>query len=337
MRKVPQWARLLAWLFLIILVSVVGIIYLEGYSFLDALWFTIVSLTAIGYGDIVPVTQAGKIFTMIVILFGIGFVLYVLGTGFAVIVEGRLSEVLGRQSMQRKITKLEGHIIICGAGRVGRQVVERFQHDKIPFVVIENDESVVREMREQGILVLEGDATADSTLIEAGIHRARGLIAALPSDADNVFITLTCKGLNPGIKVAARANREDSESKLLRAGADKVIAPEAIGGRRLAISILKPATVEFVETILHDHRAEIEIEEIVVLSQSLLVNKTIREARIQDKTGALIVAIKRENEFIGVPRADEEIRANDLLIAIGTNEQLTRLEAFAGGNAVDEV
>ncbi|HHW42022.1 MAG TPA: potassium channel protein [Syntrophomonadaceae bacterium] len=337
MKKVPLWARLLACLLLIILLSVFGIKYLEGYSFLDALWFTVVSLTAVGYGDIVPVTPAGKIFTMIFTLFGIGFVLYVLGTGFAVIVEGRLSEVLGRQSMQRKISKLDNHIIICGAGRVGREVIERFQHDKIPFVVIENDESVVREMREQGILVLEGDATADSTLIEAGIHRARGLIATLPSDADNVFITLTCKELNPGIKVAARASREDSESKLMRAGADKVIAPEAIGGRRLAISILKPATVEFVDTILHDHRTEIEIEEIVVLSESPLVNKSIRESRILDKTGTLIIAIKREDEFIGVPRADEEIRANDLLIAIGTGEQLTKLEAYAGGNAVKEV
>lgn len=326
-----QWLRLLGGILIIILIGVLGIKFFEGYSFLEALWFIIVSLTTTGYGDYVPVTTAGRVFIMVLLVIGIGFVLYAFGSGVGMIVEGKLADVFGRRGMLKRIAKLEGHILICGAGRVGRQVIQRLKKEDVPFVVIESEPSIVRELREQGILVLEGDATADHTLLEAGIQKARGLIAALPSDADNVFVTLTGKELNPEIVIVARANKEGAESKLIRAGADKVIAPEAIGGRRMAASILRPATVEFVETIMHNHGAEIEIEEIAVSGRSPLIGKTLRDSRIKERTGAMIIAIMREGEIVGVPRADEEIKTHDLLIAIGTRGQLALLENLAAG------
>ncbi len=329
MERHPQWERLLLGILVIVLIGILGIQFFEGYSFLEALWFIIVSLTTTGYGDYVPVTTAGRIFVMALLFIGVGLILYAFGNGVAVIVEGKLADALGRKGMRKRIAELEGHILICGAGRVGRQVIQSLKKEKIPFVVIENDVNITRELREQGVLVLEGDATADEILLEAGIRKARGLIAALPSDADNVFVSLTGKELNPNIIIVARANRDESESKLIRAGADKVIAPEAIGGRRMAVSILKPVTVEFVETIMNSRGTEIEIEEIMVSDCSSLIGKTLRDSRIKDQTGAMIIAIMREGEIIGVPQADEKIKPHDLLIAIGTRNQLSLLENLA--------
>lgn len=329
--KIQQWMRLLAGVVLLIIIGVIGIIYFEGYSFLNALWFVITSLTMNSYGDYVPVTTGGKIFMMITLLVGISFVLYVVGEGVAMIIEGRLSDLLGRCSMERRIAKLEKHILICGAGRVGSEVIHSLKHDQVPFVIIESDQNIIQELKDQDLLIVEGDATDDDVLIEAGVLKARGLIASLPSDADNVFITLTAKELNPGIIVVARANRRDSEGKLLRAGANKVVAPEVLGGRRMAVSILRPATVEFVDTVMHRQGNDIEIEEITVSDKSSLCNQTMRQAAIKDLTGAMVIAIMRDGEIAGVPGADEYIKAQDVLISIGLREQLKILENLSDG------
>jgi voltage-gated potassium channel len=330
--KLQFWIRLLAGFFLIIIVCVVGIRYFEGYSILNAFWYTTESLTTVGFGDFVPVTVGGKIFMMVMLPVGIGYVLYVLSNGIAMIVEGRVSDVLGRQKMQRKINQLENHILICGAGRVGAEVIYNLKQDQTPFVIIESDHGVVQEFMDQGLLIMEGDATSDEILIGAGIHKARGIIAALPSDADNVFITLTAKELNPGIIVVARANRRDSESKLIRAGADRVVAPEALGGRRMATSILRPATVQFVDTIMYGQGKGIEIEEISVSDNSSLCQQTMRQAAIRDHTGATVIAIVRQGEITVIPGVDESIQPQDILIGIGLRKQLAKLEQLAVGS-----
>ena len=327
--KFQLWMRLLAGVVLIIIVGVVGIRFFEGYSLLNALWYIIESLTTVGYGDYVPVTAGGKIFMMVMLLVGIGYMLYVLSNGIAMIVEGRVSDLLGRHSMEKRIAKLENHILICGAGRVGSEVIHHLKQDQVPFVVIERDQGIIQELKGQDLLIMEGDATNDEVLIGAGIHKARGIIAALPSDADNVFISLTAKELNPGIIVVARANRRDSESKLLRAGADRVVAPEALGGRRMAISILRPATVQFVDTIMTRQGNDIEIEEISVPDNSSVCCQTMRQAAIKDRTGATVIAIVRQGEIYGVPGDDEFIKPGDVLISIGLREQLVKLEKLA--------
>jgi voltage-gated potassium channel len=327
--KFQLWMRLLVGVVLIIIVGVVGIRFFEGYSLLNALWYIIESLTTVGYGDYVPVTAGGKIFMMVMLLVGIGYMLYVLSNGIAMIVEGRVSDIFGRHNMERRIAKLENHILICGAGRVGSEVIHHLKQDQVPFVVIEKDQGIIQELKGQDLLIMEGDATNDEVLIGAGIHKARGIIAALPSDADNVFISLTAKELNPGIIVVARANRRDSESKLLRAGADRVVAPEALGGRRMAISILRPATVQFVDTIMTRQGNDIEIEEISVPDNSSVCCQTMRQAAIKDRTGATVIAIVRQGEIYGVPGDDEFIKPGDVLISIGLREQLVKLEKLA--------
>lgn len=329
--EIGQWMRLVAGVFLIVIVGIIGIRYFEGFSFLNALWFIIESLTTAGYGDLVPVTTGGKIFMMVILLAGISFVLYAVGKGVAIIIEGKLSDLLGRRRMENKIAKLENHALICGAGRVGFEVAHHLKQDQVSFVIIENNPDVIQELKDQDLLYVDGDATSDDVLIAAGVHKARGLIAALPSDADNVFITLTAKELNPGIIVVARASKRDSESKLLRAGANKVVAPEVIGGRRMAGSILRPATAEFVDTIMHRRGNDIEIEEITLSDKSILCSQTMREAAIKDRTGAMVIAIMRDGEIFGAPGAEELIKARDVLISIGMREQLASLENLAAG------
>jgi voltage-gated potassium channel len=320
--------RLLVGVILILAVGVAGIRYFEGYSFLGALWYIVESLTTTSAGT-TPVTPGGMIFMMAMHLIGISFVLYAVSYGMALVVEGRLSDLLGRRKMEKRIARLEKHIIICGAGRVGSEVIYNLKHDQVPFVVIENNSSAMQEFRDQNMLIMEGDATSDEVLVAAGISNARGIVAALPSDADNVFISLTAKELNPGIIVVARANRRDSESKLLRAGADKVVAPEALGGRRMAVSILRPATVQFVDTIMHKLGHDIEIEEITVSEDSVLCNQTMRQAAINEQTGATVISIMRQGDITGVPGADESIKPHDVLISIGQRAQLARLEKLA--------
>ncbi len=265
----------------------IGFMYLEGLTFFNAVYFTVATMTTVGFGDITPLTAGGKILSMVIMIVGVGIALYFASTIVAVAIEGDLADIFGRRKMYKKLEALSNHIIICGAGRVGYQVIDRLQKEDVQFVVIEQDEAIVEGLRDQGILAMAGDATQDSLLVSVGIGRARGLISALPEDAQNVFVTLTSKGLNPDLPVVARMDRMDSESKLRRAGADKVISPAILGGRRMAISILKPASVDYVETLMHD-KEEIEIEEIKISVASKLVNKSLSDSGIKEKRPELL-------------------------------------------------
>ncbi len=315
----------------IIIIGTIGFYIMEGYSPLDSFAVTIslLTTTSIGYGNRIPLSLPGKVFTLLLIIVGVSMVAYAFGTIISFLLEGQIKNLMGRSKMQKKIADLKDHVILCGAGRVGYHVISRLVTEKVPFVVVDRNEEVIKKLTEENVLVINNDATKDEVLLEAGIKRAKGLIAALPADADNVFVTLTGRELNPGIRVVARADIAESKTKLLRAGADKVISPSVIGGRRMAISILKPVSVDFVETLIHKKDMEFEIEEIVTAGGSLLTGKSLQESRIKQQTGAMIVAIKRKEDIITNPEADEKILAGDLLIAIGTRPQLARLEQLA--------
>ncbi len=315
----------------IIIIGTVGFYFIEGYSFLDSFAVTVslMTTTAIGYGDKIPLSLTGKIFTLFLIILGVSMVAYAFGTIIGLVLEGQLKNLMGRSKMEKKIANLQDHIIICGAGRVGYNVITRLVMEKAPFVVIDKNEEITKRLMDEGILVINDDAIKDEVLIEAGIKKAKGLIAALAEDADNVFVTLTAKELNPNIIVVSRANADESKSKLIRAGADKVISPAVIGGRRMAISILKPVSVDFVETLIHKKDLEFEIEEIITAGSSPLIGKRLLESQIKQQTGAMIVAIKRNEEIITNPGADQVIAKGDLLIAIGTRPQLAKLEHLA--------
>lgn len=312
-------------------IGTAGFYFIEGYNLLDsfAVAVGLLTTTSVGYGPVIPMSTGGKVFTLLLIIIGVSLVGYAFGTVVSLILEGHLKNVMGRSKMEKKIANLKEHIILCGAGRVGHHVISRLTTEKVPFVVIDKNEDIIEKLKQEGILVINDDATKDEVLQKAGISKAKGLIAALPGDADNVFVTLTSKQLNPEATVVARADLAESKPKLLRAGADKVISPSVIGGRRMAISILKPASVEFVETLIHKNDIEFELEEIITSGSSPLVGKTLKESKIKQHTGAMVVAIKRNEDTITNPDADDIIEKGDLLIAIGTRPQLAKLEKLA--------
>ncbi len=327
--KKLMWA--IFFVLLIIVVGTSGYMLIEDYPFLEALWLTIITVTTVGYGLPRPLSVSGQIFTLVLISSGVGIIAYAFGTIVSVIMEGQLRNVVGRRNMIKRVSHLSNHIIVCGAGRVGGQVILRLEKEKVPFVVIDSSYELIEALNAKGHLAFQGDATQDELLLKAGIQRASGLVSALSGDAENVFVTLTSKGLNPSINVVARAERPDSEDKLRRAGADKVIAPSVIGGRRMAISILKPASVDFVETVVYTKGLEIEIEEIRVQPTCSLVNTKLKDSQIKQSTGAMVVAIHRDDKFVSNPDANEVILPNDLLIVLGTRQQLALLEEMAQG------
>jgi voltage-gated potassium channel len=318
-------------LIIVLFIGTTGFCLIEGYSPLDSLAVTIglLTTTSVGYGSHIPQSYAGKIFTLVLMVTGVSMVAYAFGTIVSLILEGHLTNLMGRSKMEKKIAGLKNHYILCGAGRVGIHVISRLVIEKVPFVIVDRNEEICKKFIGEGLLVIINDATKDEALIEAGIHRAKGLITCLPADAENVFVTLTGKELNPNIRIVARGDIEESKPKLIRAGADKVISPSVIGGRRMAISILKPVSVEFVETLIHKNDFEFEIEEIHASDSSPLINKSLLEGQVKQLTGAMIVAIKRNEEIITNPGAADSIKSGDLLIAIGTRMQLAKLEQLA--------
>lgn len=327
-----MWLAFLA-LLLTLIIGTSGLILTEHFSIEQAFYLTVQTITTVGYGDIEVHTKAGHRLLLFLMMVGVAVMLYFAGLMMAFFVEGQLAGVYGRRKMKKKIEQLKNHIIVCGAGRVGRQVLNRLRKEGVGFVVIEQQEDLVTELIEEGFLVIRSDATQDETLKKAGIEKAQGLITALPQDSLNVFVTLTAKGLNPEIKVVARMDKLESEKKLLRAGADKVISPSVLGGWRMAMSIIKPISMAYLDTVINDHNIEMEMVELKVDDGSCLVGKTLSTSGIKQQTGAIVLAILRNDQVISNPGAEEVICQGDLLIVLGLREQLQRLEKVAANVA----
>ncbi len=316
-------------LFSIIYFGTIALTFAEEFSFWEALYLTVQTVTTVGFGDIVVSTAWGHVIIFVLMIGGVGLMLYSLGLVVAFVIEGQLANVYGRRKMKKKIGQLKNHIIVCGAGRVGWQVVQRLHREGAPYVIIDQDEELISKLLEDGFMAVHGDATLDEVLVNVQIEQAKGLITTLPEDALNVFVTLTAKGLNPDIKVVARMDKLESEKKLRHAGADKIISPAILGGWRMAMSILKPTSMEFIETLLHDYNIEIDIEEFRIDQDSSLAGKTLGLSGVKEKTGAIVIAIARGKDLISNPEAEEVILSGDLLIVLGKKEQLQRLEHLA--------
>jgi K+ transport systems, NAD-binding component len=323
-----MWLAFLA-LIITLILGTSGLMLTEHFSMAQAFYLTVQTITTVGYGDIEVHTEAGHKFLVLLMMVGVAVMLYFAGLMMAFLIEGQLAGVYGRRKMNKKIEQLKDHIIVCGAGRVGRQVLNGLRKEEVDFVVIEQQEDLITELIEDGFLVINSDATQDETLKKAGIEKAKGLITALPEDSSNVFVTLTAKGLNPDIQVVARMDKLESEKKLLRAGADKVISPAVLGGWRMAMSILKPISMEYLDTVIHDHNIAMEMVELRVDQGSCLVGKTLSRSGIKQQTGAIVLAILRDDQVISNPDAEEMIGQGDLLIVLGLREQLRCLEEVA--------
>ena len=310
-------------------ISFIGFIGIENLSPLDAAYLTVTTLATVGYGDIHPLTAPGKIFAMIIIILGVGAVYYTFVLLVSMVVEGQMSEFWGKHHMKKQIEEATNHIIVCGAGRVGMNVIQRLQHEGEVFVVVEQNPVKYEQLTTRKILVVNGDATLDDVLLEAGIARAKGVITALPHDADNVYVTLTGKSLNPNIAIVARADRQEAEEKLRRAGATTVIFPLMTGGRQMVTALTRPAIMDFVENVFYNQELHLDIAEFSVAQGSPLVGKSLIGSGIKDKYDAVVVAIKRGAELLTNPKADAVINSGDVLIVLGQRDRLSSLSEIA--------
>ncbi len=319
--------------FLILLGGCFGYVVIEGWNGFDALYMTVITLTTVGFAEVHALSRAGKIFTMVLILFGVGFMLYFLGTITGMIVEGSIKDIFGRKKLEKRISQIQGHYIVCGFGRIGRTVTQLLKEKPLEVVIIEKDPQHIPLFQEKKLLYVVGEATSEEHLLQAGIVRAKGLVAAASSDADNVYITLTARGLNPDLFILARAAEESSVKKLIRAGADKVVSPYDIGARRMAYSILRPTVIDFIELAIHNKNLDLQMEELVVGENSDLKDATLMESAIRKDYNLIVVAIKKKSgEMIFNPLSQTKIHAGDTLVAMGDRENLNKLEKKLGLN-----
>ncbi|HDH04138.1 MAG TPA: potassium channel protein [Nitrospirae bacterium] len=308
----------------------IGYTVIENWSLFDSLYMTIITLTTVGYEEVHVLSKSGRVFSIVLILSGVGSMLYALGVGARVLLEGEIRDILGRKKLTKKIANLKNHYIICGYGRMGNIICREMLQNKAPFIVVEGNPDVVASM-DANLLALHGDATQDAVLKQAGIDRARGLISVLSSDADNLYVVLSARGLKSGLKIVARASEEGAEQKLLRAGADNVVSPYSIGGLRIAHRLLKPAVVDFIEFATRSGNLELQMEEIKVKGTSHIIDRSLDECGIRKEMGIIIVAIKRESgEMKFNPTSTSIIKQGDTLVAMGETKQLKALEDLVG-------
>jgi voltage-gated potassium channel len=321
-----DWRRprlALAMLSSVFVLGTIGYVIL-GFSFLDAVYQTVTTVATVGFREVQPLDEAGKVFTIVLILVGVGTALYTFSVVLETLLEGHLSRLFGRRRMERQIEAMQGHVIVCGWGRVGRAIGAELTGANAELVVVDLDAT---RLADAGLPVLVGDASEDRILEQAGVMRARALVAALDSDAANLFVTLSARALRPDLFIVARARLEESEEKLRRAGADRVVNPQSIGGARIAAFVLQPNVTEFLDVVMHDRSLQFRLEEVLVPNGSAIAGQTIRNAHLRDRTGALVLALREDDgTFNTNPSPDTTIQPGQVLIAIGTPDELVALE-----------
>ncbi len=307
-----------------------GFVWLEGWNYFDAFYMTVATLTTLGGGEVQPLSKLGRIYTMALLLAGMGVLLYIVTSLARVVVEGEIRAVLGRRKLVKKIKGLKDHYIICGFGRIGEIIARQLKERGISVVIIENKPENLSRLEESGYYVVAGDATREEVLQEAGIERARGLVAVVSTDADNVYIVLTARSLNPGLDIVARAEESGAEKKLLRAGADRVESPYEMGGRKMAHAILRPTVTTFMELAMTEG-VEWSMEEVRVGEGSALAGVALKDSGIRQKLDLILVALKRaDGEMLFNPTLETPILAGDTLIALGLRHNLEALEKMVG-------
>jgi voltage-gated potassium channel len=314
----------------IIAAGTIGYMLIEGWTPLDSIYMTVITVSTVGYGEVHPLSEAGRIFTIILIIGGVSGALFVFSALIDYVIEGRMGIARRKRHMKAKIAELKDHFILCGYGRVGEEVARIFTEEGVPFVTIDSRPENIALAEEQGYLCLLGDATSDKVLLEAGIERARALVAAVGSDVDNTYIVLSARGLRPDLFIEARASTKEAEAKLKTAGANRIVAPNSIGARRMALLAIRPTVADFIDTVSFRRGRELQMENIVVPDSSPLVGQTV--ASIRQHSRANILAINRKSgKLLTNPGDEESIELGDRLIIMGTAEQLTTLESLCEG------
>ncbi|MDP1793444.1 MAG: potassium channel protein [Acidimicrobiales bacterium] len=325
------WRRVWVSSFAVLLIVIAGTAayMVLGLSFIDALYQTVTTISTVGFREIGEPTTAWKLTTIVVIIVGAGSALYTLGVVLENLVEGRLSDRLGRRRMERRVAGMKDHVIICGWGRVGRAIQESLSAAGDMAVVIDVDPA---RAASAGDSVVLGDATDDDVLREAGIERARCLVVALVNDSDNVYVTLSARALRPDLLIVARARTESAYAKLLQAGANRVVNPQQIGGARMAALAIQPAVADFLDVVMHDGGMEFRLAEARISEHSMLVGRTVQDAQIRDATGALVLAVREpDGTFLTNPSPTQTLCAEQVLIVIGTEGEISSLQSIAAG------
>jgi voltage-gated potassium channel len=320
-------------LILLTLLGMLGYMLVEDMPPIEALYMTVITLSTVGYGETVPLSDAGRLYTIALITFGIGTAFYAVGALTAFVIEGRLQEILEKRSMERTIASLRDHVIVCGFGRFGQSVSEHLRKANSRVVVIDIDPSVERTCTELGCTFLLGSALDDAVLARAAIGRASAIVAAIPSDSDNVFIALSAHEENPDIAIHARAETDEGIHRLRMSGASQIISPHRLGGQRVANAIVRPGVVEFLELSAPGDGAEVDLEEVVLAAGSRLVDTALKDLKSMGMPLA-VIAIKRGNESLNIgPGADEVLREGDRVVVVGDRDILGRLAEMAAGKS----
>jgi voltage-gated potassium channel len=304
------------------------------WSWSDALYMSAITLTTVGYGETHPLTPDGRAFAIIFLFGGVFLLFYSATETIRAIVSGQLKATLGREGVKHRLEGLRDHIIVCGFGRMGRLVCQEFERQRAPFVLIDQSEEVLAGWPFEAGTPVHGDVTDDEVLRQAGVERAKVLVAVLPSDADNLYVTLTARVMNPQVFIVARAEQEAAEAKLRRVGANQVVSPYLIGGHRVAQAVLRPTVGHFLEQATRLNAADYQIEEAVIQNASPLCGKTLREANLRDDMGVVVIALRAaDGEIAFNPKGDSVLEAGSVVVVVGRREQLDELERMSAGAA----
>jgi len=318
-------------LFATIAFGTFGYVLVEGMVIFEAFYMTLITISTVGFSEVKPLSYMGRLITIVIIVCGISLLTYTLGQVARIFVEGELRIILGRRKLEKQIAALKDHYIVCGYGRIGAIIAHELRAEKIPLVVIEQEPAQIEELESENILYLGMDATSDETLISAGLQSARGLVTAVSSDADNVFIALSAKELRPDIFILARASGVSSESKLLRAGASRVVCPYQMGAKRMAEILQKPTVIDFLDQTMMNSELGLAMEEAVIAEGSPLTEKTVMTSKLKQNFGVMIVAIKKlSGEMIFNPGPGEQFDAGDVIVVIGEKEKLQKMTKAIG-------
>ena len=315
---------------LLLALGTLGYRLVEGWPVLDALYMTVTTMTTVGFMEVHPLSRPGRVFTIFLMLGGVFTLFYAAGEVIRYVVSGEVRRAMGRQRMQKSLEELKGHMVVCGFGRMGHLVCEQFSSLGMPFVVVERSGELLRGFSVPHGIPLVGDATTDDVLKHAGVERARGLVTVAASDADNLYIVMSARFLNDKLFIVARAEEEGAEKKLLRAGANRVVSPYFIGGQRVALAVLRPAVMDFIELATRKEHLELQLEETEIHAGSRLAGTALRDSQVRQELGAIIVAIKKpDGRMLFNPGAEVVIEPRDILITMGHRQQLDRLESMA--------
>jgi len=316
----------------VLVVGTLGYMLIEDWGFLDSFFMTITTIFTVGFGEVHPLSRAGMVLTIVLIIVGVGVILYSLSVLMEFVIGGQLSGVFRRRAVKKQVDKLEGHFIICGYGRVGSAVAQQFQSHDAEFVVVDIEQSSLDRATENGFLSIPGDASSDEVLEIAGVRKAKGLVAAMGSDAQNIFVTLSARVLNPALLIVARASSEESVSKLERAGADHVVTPYDSGGKRMATLMLKPVVSDYLEVVAGGGELEFRIEEFELTVRCCATGQSIGDLDVRKKTGATILAVRHGDTgaFDTNPSPTLRLAPGDTIIAIGMPGEILRLEELVG-------